>query len=470
MNPIPLIDLGEVTSSAVLDQLREGIIVTDRVGAIRFVNEAAREMHGVAELHVEPQDYSERYHLLTVDGRPHPFAELPLARAVNGETVTEAAWIIRRPDGTEIYAVGTAKPLLAADGEQSGAVLTIRDETEGHRIETELRTSEETVRALFETAGIYTAVVEVGEDDFHLVMGNGRMAAALGFDKLDGQTGQGLLGADRVREIMPLLVAALASSEPTVIEYPWQLDGNPHWFVATFSTLRSAPRRLFLASIDITRRKAAERELASALKMKEVLLHEVNHRVKNSLQMVSAMLSLQERAGDSTLAESLREARGRVDTIARVHEQLYTTSAHDRVEVVGYLEDLLTDGVAKAGRADQVRYEFHHRGERLELGVQYAVPLALIMVEMAVNAAKYAFPDGREGLVRVETELTETNLVLTVVDDGVGLNADAMAKGTGLGTRIVRSLSAQLHAQTTYLPRDAGTAFQLSMPLPARTT
>jgi PAS domain S-box-containing protein len=467
MKSAPLIDLGELASTAVLDQLREGIIVTDRAGAIRFVNDAAREMHGVAELDVEPRDYSERYHLFTVDGQPHPFAELPLARAVSGETVTEAAWIIRRPDGTEIYAVGTAKPLLAANGEQSGAVLTIRDETEGHRIETELRRSEETVRALFETAGIYTAVVEVGEDDFHLVMGNGRMAAALGLDKLDGQTGRSLLGAGRVREIMPLLGAALESSEPTIIEYPWPLDGAPHWFVATFSTLRSAPRRLFLASIDITRRKAAERELASALKMKDVLLHEVNHRVKNSLQMVSAMLSLQERTGDAALADSLREARGRVDTIARVHEQLYTTSAHDRVEVVGYLEDLLTDGVANVGGAGKVRYEFHHQGERLELGVQHAVPLALIMVEMAVNAAKYAFPDGREGVVRVETELTATHLLLTIADDGVGLEPDAMAKGTGLGKRIVRSLSTQLQAQTTYLARDAGTTFRLSMPLPA---
>lgn len=467
MTPVLPHELGEAASAAVLDQLREGIIVTDKDGAIRFVNEAAREMHGVAELDVAPEMYSERYHLFTVEGQPHPFQELPLARAVNGETVFEAPWIIRRSDGTEVYAVGNAKPLLGAEGEQTGAVLTIRDETQRHRAELELRESEETVRAFFETAGIYTAVIDLEEDDFLLAMGNARMAAVFGQEVLCGQSGRALIGEERMQPILEALRRAHVSDDPTIIEYPWTLDGEERWFVATITSMRNASRRLFMASLDISDRKAAERDLAGALKAKDVLLHEVNHRVKNSLQIVTSLLRLQERIGDEVLAGHLRDARSRVETVARVHERLYSTSAHDRVAVVSYLEDLLSHVVASVGRHETVRYEFAHSGGDVELKVEYSVPLALILVEIAMNASKYAFPDGRAGRVQVETGIADGRLTLTIRDDGVGMSPDALENGSGLGMRIVRALSAQLRAETTYLPTEAGTAFQLTMLLPA---
>lgn len=118
-----------VERTATLGQLIEGVIVTNTAGRITFVNEAAELLHGVAELGVEPHDYSSTYHLYTEDGRPYPPNDLPLARAVRGVTVSEAHWRIRRPDGTEILAAGNARPIIDADGTQTGAVLTLRDET-----------------------------------------------------------------------------------------------------------------------------------------------------------------------------------------------------------------------------------------------------------------------------------------------------------------------------------------------------
>ncbi|MEO7713866.1 MAG: ATP-binding protein [Gemmatimonadaceae bacterium] len=111
-------------------QLAEGVIVTDAQGRITFVNAAAARLHGVARLDVAPDEYADSYHLLTESGLPYPSTELPLARAVlRGETVLEARWRIRRPDGSEILAVGNARPIRAADGSAMGAVLTVRDET-----------------------------------------------------------------------------------------------------------------------------------------------------------------------------------------------------------------------------------------------------------------------------------------------------------------------------------------------------
>ena len=116
--------------TAALAQLAEGVIVTDATGRITYVNQSAARLHGVLRLDVPPEQYTDTYHLLTEDGQAYPPSELPLARAVlRGETVLDARWRIRRPDGTEILAVGSARPVLTSDGKQLGAVLTLKDDT-----------------------------------------------------------------------------------------------------------------------------------------------------------------------------------------------------------------------------------------------------------------------------------------------------------------------------------------------------
>ncbi|SFH92402.1 PAS domain S-box protein [Methylobacterium brachiatum] len=132
-------DFTTATSAAILAQLAEGVIVTDAAGRITLVNKAAAEIHGVARLDIEPDAYSDTYHLFTEDGRPHPPRDLPLARAVAGQIVRDARWRVRRTDGTEVVAIGNAQPLLGQDGAQIGAVLTVRDDTARDAAETALR-------------------------------------------------------------------------------------------------------------------------------------------------------------------------------------------------------------------------------------------------------------------------------------------------------------------------------------------
>jgi PAS domain S-box-containing protein len=134
--------------TATLSQLAEGVVVTDVAGRITLVNDAAARIHGVARLDVAPDDYTQTYSLLTEDGRPYPSLDLPLARAVRGETVMDARWRIRRPDGDEVLAVGNARPVRDSEGRQIGAVLTLRDDTARVAAESALSESEARLRTL----------------------------------------------------------------------------------------------------------------------------------------------------------------------------------------------------------------------------------------------------------------------------------------------------------------------------------
>lgn len=123
---------------AVISQMGEGIIITDREGRIVLVNPYAAALHGVTRLDILPDAYSDTYHLFRLDGTPYPSRELPLSRAVlYGETITNAEWRIRHPDGSEVIAQGSATPIVDANGERLGAVLVLRDITARRQLEAE---------------------------------------------------------------------------------------------------------------------------------------------------------------------------------------------------------------------------------------------------------------------------------------------------------------------------------------------
>jgi PAS domain S-box-containing protein len=123
---------------AVLGQIADGVIIVGGDGRINFVNAAAARIHGADHVDIVPERWAEVYNLLTTDGLPYPPKELPLARALlRQETVQDAEWLIRRPDGVTVHAQGSAAPVLDAAGQQVGAVLTLRDVTEQRRRQAE---------------------------------------------------------------------------------------------------------------------------------------------------------------------------------------------------------------------------------------------------------------------------------------------------------------------------------------------
>lgn len=219
--------------------------------------------------------------------------------------------------------------------------------------------------------------------------------------------------------------------------------------------------------VDITEmREAAQaieartKALALALREREVLLSEIHHRVKNNLQLVSSMLALQARLVGPEASHALAEGQRRIDSIALVHEQLYGSHNLSAVNLARYIEALISELCRASGSSERVRIELAL--EEVELGPERAVPCALLVSELVTNSFKHAFPDGRQGSVRVTLERVPLErLRICVADDGVGLGREfPILDATSLGLDLVAIFAKQLDAEISVEPK-AGTSFVL---------
>jgi two-component sensor histidine kinase len=207
-------------------------------------------------------------------------------------------------------------------------------------------------------------------------------------------------------------------------------------------------------------RQRQERALKAALEHQQVLVKEINHRVKNSLQLVASMLTLQ--AGDDPeFGRRLQEASSKIMAIGRAHERLYRSPQVEKIELAGYLSDICHDLQEVTPNCD-VLFE---ASEPLFLNTDRAINVALVVTELVANAAKHAYPNGTHGaiwvrLARVEGEIAR----VSVSDEGVGLPPNfGMDNKGGLGTRLIRALAKSAKGQVHVERRVRGTEFVLEI-------
>jgi two-component sensor histidine kinase len=207
-----------------------------------------------------------------------------------------------------------------------------------------------------------------------------------------------------------------------------------------------------------------QRKLQAALDRHQILLKEVNHRVKNSLQVVSGMLRLQANAvGDPDLSERLNEASSRVNAVGRAYERLAYNADYENIELVEYLREVIGDLETTVAPC-KIHFE---APEEIQFAADRAILVGLIMNELVSNAGKYAYPNCPGGLIEVRLVRTEKNAILiSVRDEGIGLPAQFdPSTSKRLGTRLVNALSIQLGAELTRPLSSIGTNFTLLVPL-----
>lgn len=193
-------------------------------------------------------------------------------------------------------------------------------------------------------------------------------------------------------------------------------------------------------------RKRSEQQLRQNLREKELLLAEIHHRVKNNLQIMSSLFSLQMRfSQDPELQKILKESQSRIRSMALIHEKLYHSQDFEQLDFADYLKSLsqyLLHLYASGG----VRLKFEI--DPVKLNMEQAIPCGMIVTELVSNALKHAFPDSRSGEILIGFHQDSASKRLIVSDNGIGMaKKPDFNKARSLGLYLIKTLAGQLKAR-----------------------
>jgi PAS domain S-box-containing protein len=386
-------------------------------------------------------------------------------------------------------------------------------------VDTDQRRAKERVNAFRRGGGPFVAAVEATRmpmvvtdptiDDNPIVYVNQSFIDLFGYsrDEVLGQNYFFLTGPDTDSEAEKLIRAAMQADEPLTHEVSLRAkDSREVWAAQFVSPVHDENGRIiqhFASFLDITRRVRAERrtqrlnevletrvkertqilqneldrrraleavltesirEKDQLLSQRSVLLHEVNHRAKNSIAMAISMLRLQiGRQDNLEVSEALENAIQRLDHLARIHELRYRQDSNDvqSVDMAGYLTELCRN-LGHLQSTEGQRIELMSDADDIILDVNRAINVALIAGEAITNALKHAFPDKRRGTIRVGLHHQGEDVLLFIEDNGVGL--PATWRTGSMGMRLIEGMARSLNG-TLAIEGDRRTRIQVRFPL-----
>ncbi len=442
----------ELELKRLLDRTPVPMLVEDADGRILNLNAKFRDTFGWDADDVRTIDawWTKAYpDPVYRDAMRELWTELVVKRSPSTGEIAPIEATVSRKDGS----VRHVEIHTSVLGERNLAIFV--DLTERKEIEQEIRSSEERYRTVFETSG--DAMFMIDADGMRIVEANRNATRLFGYERPD------FVGMDSG--------ALMYGSElPTLGNGPGpattcrRKDGSE--FPAETQEARTVigGREVVVRSVrDVTYKREAETRLLSNLAEKEVLLREIHHRVKNNLQLIISLLTLQSRSGENSgRDEAFDEAIDRIRVLSTIHEMLYEShnlSSIDFAEYVRTISESLTGSYAYVGPAPRLELEL----EPVQLGIDTAITCGLVVNETITNALKYAFAADRIGrsedgpTLGIRLRRAEDAIEIEVSDNGPGIpdSVDPRNSET-LGLQLVVLLVKQL-AGSWELDRSAGT-------------
>jgi two-component sensor histidine kinase len=277
--------------------------------------------------------------------------------------------------------------------------------------------------------------------------GLGRYDSAFYYQTLSNEIGDSLLHVENTNQILELQTQYETEKKAATIaqqEVLLRQQRTRFWLIMGILALALAGGALLFRLTRILRKRNEE---------KEFLIKEIHHRVKNNLQVLSSLLYLQSKhIKDDAALDAVREGQNRVEAMGLIHQKLYMGDNLAAVDMQDYLHNL-GDTLLDTFRLDDGRVKIVYHLEPLRLDVDTAIPLGLIINELVTNSLKYAFPDGRDGVLEIFLWKNGSGkLCLQVADDGVGKNgAPELKNSTSFGTSLVQILSKKLKGKPQVL-------------------
>ena len=183
----------------------------------------------------------------------------------------------------------------------------------------------------------------------------------------------------------------------------------------------------------------------------------MNHRVGNSLQMVSSFIALQSRnLTDAAAREALKVTQARIEAVAQVHRRLYTSQNVESVRLDDYFSGLTEELRQSLASSDRAPPQILLNVEPVSVPTDRAVSLGVVVAELVTNAHKYAYAPEESGEIRVNVARDGEHALLIVEDDGAGIDLSAAPKGTGLGHKVLDAMARSLRSKVEYDPAHKG--------------
>lgn len=333
------------------------------------------------------------------------------------------------------------------------------DVTERVRANMRLENSERMYRSLVENASDSIIITNLETKIFEV---NRRMAELLEYSKEELQT-------FTLREILDEeswiqtqdKIPTLEEGKPTLLSRKFR-SRTGKIIEAEVNAVRIDGSSYMGIVRDVTERNLMTRTLERSLREKESMLQEIHHRVKNNLQVISSLLGLQyENTEDPKLKRILQECENRVRSMGFVHAELYRSENLAAVDLESYFTTLSSNLVRVYGGLPKIKLQLDLSS--LEVAIEKAIPLGLILNELLTNSLKYAFPEDRSGKIQVKISKEEQDILFHYSDDGVGFRKENHV-GTGtIGIQLIEILSRQLKA-TSEFTSENGVIFSLRIP------
>jgi two-component sensor histidine kinase len=352
-------------------------------------------------------------------------------------------------------------PIIDEEGEVQGGICICEDISERKHSEQALKESEDKYRLLFTNMinGFAYNKIIVDENekpiDYIILKVNRAYEKIMGGEKKDFIGKRASIDFPQITNtleknwISEFGNVALKGEEARFEQYCKPLN---KWLSIYAYSLKDG----FFATIieDITLRIEAEQKLKSLLKEKETLLKEVHHRVKNNLQVISSLLSIQAlHIKDPKIKEVFKESQNRVKSMSIIHEKLYSSGTSEKINFNDYIKNLVESLFYSYGKNTKIDKDINVESMFLDVGI--AIPCGLVVTELVSNSLKYAFPDDK-GVIKIEFNRVKRNIkndeeqlsnnykliyTLIISDNGIGLDNNLeINKLSSLGLKIARGL------------------------------
>ena len=340
-----------------------------------------------------------------------------------------------------------------------------QDITERKIIEKSLIESEDKYRTLFESDPNYTILIDTN----HIIVDvNSSTTNITGLSKeeLIGKHLNDLdiiLDEDKMLHIDKIVDLLDGNKVKPFEARLMDKNGNLRWVNVRLTSIEkeNVISNILIIASDITELKQYEKEIQDSLHEKEILLQEIHHRVKNNMQIISSLLSIQTRyVDDKESINVLKESQNRVKSLAMIHEKLYKSKSFNKIYLLDYIESLVWDlfysYAIKKGKIKPILDI-----DDIQLNIETSVPCGLIITELVSNSLKYAFPDQNEGELKVSLKVKDDHFELIISDNGVGIPENIDFFNTdSLGLQLVNSLTDQIDGEIEFV-RNNGTKFTI---------